>query len=182
MNALTGTDTMMTTDTSPLRQLVADLLKRVGAQRAVALEVPIDDLCAGVVAVPSDSPVTIDLMLERIPEGIVARGTLSADWHADCARCLGSATGHVVVGVDELFETEPEGGETYLLDVDTIDLDPLVRDALVLELPQSPLCRPDCAGLCPQCGVDRNTVSCDCTTTDLDPRWAALQSLDPEPS
>ena len=54
----------------------------------------------------------------------------------------------------------------------------MVRDALVLELPAAPLHAPDCAGLCPSCGIDRNRASCDCTTEDLDPRWAALRSLD----
>ncbi len=172
----------MTNDSSSLRVLVADLLKRVGAQRAITVEAPMEGLAAGVAAVAETDPVSVDVTLERIAEGIVVRGTIAADWHAPCARCLGPSDGHVVVGVDELFETEPEPGETYLLDVDTIDLDPLVRDALVLELPQAPLCRDDCAGLCPQCGVDRNEASCDCTDAVTDPRWAALGALDLESS
>jgi uncharacterized protein len=82
------------------------------------------------------------------------------------------------VHVDELFEEDPVEGETYRLDHDALDLQPLVRDALVLDLPHTPLCGPECRGLCPNCGTDRNTSSCDCETHDTDPRWAALRSLD----
>jgi uncharacterized protein len=77
-----------------------------------------------------------------------------------------------------LFEPAPLEGETYKLDDDVLDLEPLVRDALLLELPTVPLCREECAGLCSNCGVDLNVTTCDCTTEDFDPRWAALRSLD----
>ncbi|HWS47003.1 MAG TPA: DUF177 domain-containing protein, partial [Acidimicrobiia bacterium] len=82
------------------------------------------------------------------------------------------------VHVDELFEPAPLEGETYALDDDVVDLEPLVRDALVLELPAVPLCRDDCRGLCPSCGIDRNAATCDCAADDIDPRWAPLRSLD----
>ena len=59
---------------------------------------------------------------------------------------------------------------------DTLDLAPLVRDALVLELPMAPLCRDDCAGLCPQCGANRNEGQCGCVAP-RDPRWANLDVL-----
>ena len=72
----------------------------------------------------------------------------------------------------------PLEGETYPLDDDTLDLEPLVRDALLLELPLAPLCTEDCAGLCPSCGADRNETQCDCRVDDTDPRWAALRSLE----
>jgi uncharacterized protein len=108
----------------------------------------------------------------------VVRGTVSAEWTAPCSRCLAPVTGTISVHVDELFEPHPLAGETYELEIDVIDLEPLVRDALLLELPAVPLCRDDCAGLCPSCGIDRNVAKCDCVTTELDPRWAALRSLD----
>lgn len=82
------------------------------------------------------------------------------------------------VSVDELFESEAVAGETYPLDGEILDLEPLIRDALVLELPQAPVCRVDCEGLCPECGIDRNVQTCTCAPEHLDPRWAALQSLD----
>jgi uncharacterized protein len=118
------------------------------------------------------------LHLERVSEGVVARGEIDAPWHAECSRCLQPVAGTNSVHVDELFEPEPVDGETYKLDHDWLDLEPLVRDALVLELPPTPLCEPGCRGLCPNCGTDRNTSTCDCTTVTTDPRWAALRALE----
>jgi uncharacterized protein len=167
---------------TPLRIPVADLLRRPGAVRAVSVAAPVAGLTSPGAEIPADRPVAVDVTLERVPDGIVVRGTVRGHWSAVCSRCLGPVEGDVAVHVDELFEPHPLAGETYLLDVDVVDLEALVRDALVLELPAAPLCRDDCAGLCASCGVDRNTASCECRTEDLDPRWAALRSLDLETS
>jgi uncharacterized protein len=113
-----------------------------------------------------------------VADGIVARGSIDAPWQAPCRRCLTTVTGEILVHVDELFERTPLAGETYPLDDDTLDLTPLVRDALLLELPTAPLCSDDCAGICSVCGADRNVSPCDCRTDDADPRWAALRVLD----
>jgi uncharacterized protein len=163
---------------TPFRIPVADLLRRPGTHREVAVEAPLADLASPGATVPADRPVAAELTLERVPEGVVVRGTISAHWSAPCSRCLVAVEGDVAVHVDELFERDPLEGETYKLDDDVLDLEPLARDALLLELPQVPVCREDCRGLCPTCGIDRNTASCDCTTEELDPRWAALRSLD----
>jgi len=169
---------MTMTATSHMRILVADLLDHVGARRPVALEVHFEGIGSGEVKVPAAAPITLDLIAERVPEGVVVRGMVGAPWTAACMRCLVPAEGHVDVHVDELFEATPEPGETYLLDGDHIDLEPMVRDAIVLELPTVPHCRTNCAGLCPQCGADRNLTDCGCVEDDSDPRWAALGSLD----
>jgi DUF177 domain-containing protein len=163
---------------SPLRIPVADLLRRPGAAREVHVAATLGDLRTTGAQISADQPVEIDATLERISEGIVVRGTIHAHWDAVCSRCLTPVAGEATVHVDELFEPHPLEGETYRLNDDTVDLEPLVRDALVFELPAAPLCNPDCAGLCPTCGADRNTTTCDCRTDDLDPRWAALRSLD----
>jgi uncharacterized protein len=166
------------TESTPFRIPVADLLKRVGLQRAVQLQAAAGEvLGAGAATVPAEAETSVDLQLERVPEGVVARGIVRAPWAAECSRCLAPAQGDITVHVDELFEREPVPGETYPLGDEVIDLAPLVRDAVVLELPGAPLCRPDCAGLCPICGGDRNEVDCDCHVDDTDPRWAALQQL-----
>ena len=161
-----------------LRIIVADLLRRPGAQRAVHIDAPLADLAAGPIAVPPDAPVHVDATLERIPEGIVVRGEVDVVWAAECSRCLRPLRGDLAVGIDELFEPHPIDGETYLLDHDCIDLDQVVRDAVVLELPPAPCCRDDCLGLCPLCGADRNETECGCVEDDDDPRWAALRSLE----
>jgi uncharacterized protein len=78
--------------------------------------------------------------------------------------------------VRELYTRGGDGDETYRLDGDEVDLEPLVHDAVLLELPQAPLCRPDCLGLCPTCGANRNLDPCTCAAP-RDPRWAALDAL-----
>ena len=112
----------------------------------------------------------------HLPGGGVETG--EAPWQAVCSRCLQPVAGDIAVHVDELYEPAPLEGETYPLDDDTLDLTPLVRDALLLELPLAPLCTEDCAGICPSCGADRNETQCDCRVDDTDPRWAALRSLE----
>jgi uncharacterized protein len=164
---------------SAFRIPVADLLRRPGASRAVRVSAPLSDVRGPGAEVPADHPIDVDFTFERVPEGLVVRGTIAAPWDAACSRCLAPVGGDLEVVVGELYEREPLEGETYpLSDDDVVDLEPLVRDALLLELPAVPLCRPDCRGLCPKCGIDHNTSECDCADAEPDPRWAALRSLD----
>jgi uncharacterized protein len=163
---------------STLRIPLAAALRHPGNSRPVTTAVTLPGLGNGASEVAAGTPVDLDLELERIAEGIVVRGELAATWTAACSRCLEPVTGDLAVHVDELFETVPLEGETYPLEEDVIDLEPMVRDALLLELPLVPLCRADCAGLCPNCGVNHNVASCDCVTDEPDPRWAALRSLE----
>jgi uncharacterized protein len=74
---------------------------------------------------------------------------------------------------------DDEDEDTYPLTGEQLDLAPLVRDALLLSLPLAPLCRPDCAGLCPVCGAELAEGPCGCDTTPTDPRWSALDDLRP---
>jgi uncharacterized protein len=165
--------------TSVFRIPVTSLLRRPGASRTAELEGTLADIRGPGAEVGDTEPIAVDLVLERVSEGIVVRGPIRTRWHASCSRCLAPVGGELVVNVGELYERHPLEGETYLLSEDDIvDLEPLIRDALLLELPAVPLCRPDCKGLCPSCGVDHNLTSCDCTTGEPDPRWAALRSLD----
>jgi uncharacterized protein len=161
-----------------LRIPLAAALRQPGTSRPVTLAATLTGLGNGAAEVAPDTPVDLDLELERIAEGIVVRGELATTWTAACSRCLEPVTGDVAVHVDELFEAVPLEGETYPLEEDVIDLEPMVRDALLLELPLVPLCRADCAGLCATCGANHNVASCDCASDEPDPRWAALRSLE----
>ena len=161
-----------------LRIPLAAALRHPGNARPVTMATTLGGLGNGAAEITPETAVDVDLVLERIPEGIVVRGELTTTWTAACSRCLEPVTGDVTVHVDELFETEPLEGETYRLDDDVIDLEPMVRDALLLDLPLVPLCRSDCAGLCPTCGANHNVAACDCATDEPDPRWAALRSLE----
>jgi uncharacterized protein len=165
--------------TSAFRIPVANLLRRPGASREVQAESVLSDVRGPGAEVAADRPIAVDLTLERVSEGIVVRGTITAPWDASCSRCLAPVGGPLAVQVAELYERRPLEGETYLLSEDDIvDLEPLIRDALLLELPAAPLCRPDCRGLCATCGADHNLTTCDCDTSAPDPRWAALRTLD----
>lgn len=128
-------------------------------------------------SVPTDAEVTVDVTLDSVPGGVVATGTVSAPWRGECRRCLGEATGALSVGVREVFEEDFDPEQTYQLRGDRLDLEPLVRDSVMLELPLAPLCREGCAGICPTCGADRNVAPCACDRGTTDPRWAALDAL-----
>ena len=160
-----------------LRTNVADLLHHPGARRPVVIEAPVAGLAAGVARVAESDPLVVDVVLERVPEGIVVRGQVKGHWTGDCSRCLRAIDRELALPINELFETEPLEGETYPLEGDTIDLALPVRDAVLLELPLAPLCTDDCAGLCPVCGNDRNENACDCEAAPSDERWAPLREL-----
>jgi uncharacterized protein len=159
---------------SDLRIDVADLLAHSGSRRPLSREAVVDDLGASAARV--DGPVSLDLVLERVPEGVVARGRISARWTGECGVCLSDVAGDVVVDVSELYEDHPVGGETYPLEGHVIDLDQLVRDAVLLELPLAPTCAITGA---PRCRPAVSLVDDDTTGPEpVDPRWAALSELE----
>ena len=137
---------------------------------------PIGDLFVSASEVPDGAEVVVDVELEPVGNSNEAVGTVTAPWTGQCRRCLKEASGTLVAEVREVFEPEPEEGETYPLAHDQIDLEPLAREAVVLELPPAPLCKEDCRGLCAQCGADLNDGPCSCEAP-VDPRWAALDEL-----
>ena len=163
----------------PFLVQVAALRKQNGATRVEHREGLIPGMGAVSVVVPDDEPVVLDVTLASYPGGITADGTVTATWRGECRRCGGPVSGRVDARVKERFA--PTGGthrdeEAYPLAGDELDLEPLARDAVLLELPLAPLCAEDCAGLCPTCGANRNTETCDCAPA-VDPRWAALDAL-----
>jgi uncharacterized protein len=160
---------------------VRELLQKPGAHRHVVVGAPLDDLATPVASVPPDRPVTVDAEVESVVEGLLVTGKVSATAVVRCVRCLRDLDHEVEVEVRELFALEPgedeEEGYAVLPD-DRLPLDTMARDALVLAFPAFPLCRPDCAGLCPVCGADRNSTDCGHGgADDIDPRWAGLADL-----
>jgi len=163
----------------PFLVQVAALRKQNGATRVEHREGLIPGLGAVSVVVPDDEPVVLDVTLASYPGGITVDGTVTAAWLGECRRCGGPVAGRTSARVRERFA--PAGGtdrdeEAYPLERDELDLEPLARDAVLLELPLAPLCADDCAGLCPTCGANRNTETCGCAPVG-DPRWAALDAL-----
>jgi len=160
---------------SAFRIDVADLLTHPGARRPVHLEAALADLGTPVARIVE--PVRLDLVLERVPDGIVARGELHARWEGDCSTCLREVSADLSVGVAELYEPHPLDDDTYPIDGHELDLEQLVRDALVLELPLAPECeRVDCAPVeAPGVLVGAAEPG---PEAQPDPRWAALSDLD----
>lgn len=167
---------------------VTDLLDRPGASRRVdlAMDVP-DDLALTLVEVRD--PLRLAGVIESLADGLLVRGRLDADARMSCARCLEDVEQAMHAEVAEIFADPgaPVSGdedgieEGYEIREGTIDLDTLLRDALVPAAPYQPLCRPDCKGLCPTCGTNFNIATCDCQDRARDPRWAALEGLDLPP-
>jgi uncharacterized protein len=156
---------------------VADLLYRPGARRRFQGSAPLEALHVVGSTVPARTEVSVDALLEWVNDGVLATGAATAPWEAECRRCLGPVHGQATAEFRELFEAESREGESYPLKGDRIDLAPLAREALLLELPLAPLCRDDCRGLCPTCGADRNAGPCACPPDEPDPRWAVLDGL-----
>jgi uncharacterized protein len=122
--------------------------------------------------------VTVDLLAVSTIDGITVRGTVTMPWRTQCRRCLAEVSGLAVAEVDEIYHDEARADDdAFELAGDQIDLSSVVREYVLLELPDDRLCRDACAGICAICGADRNAVDCGCDTTVRDERWAALDAL-----
>ena len=153
--------------------------------RKVSRSVPAPaDLGLALIGVPAGATLSLDLRMESVSEGVLVSGTVTAPVEGECGRCLSPIGDTVEVSVQELYAYEnsttdetTDEDEVGRLQGDLIDLEPAVRDAIVLTLPTNPLCRPDCPGLCPECGVHFDDLPADHSHEDADPRWAALRNL-----
>jgi uncharacterized protein len=174
---------------SPLVFDTRALGRRAGAMTAVSTTVPAPaGLGIEVIAVPEGSPVDLDLRLEAVVEGVLVTGTAQLEAVGECVRCLTEVRTPVEVEVQELFVHDAsleDDEEVSVLSGDYVDLEPVLRDDVVLDLPFQPLCSPDCSGLCPTCGVRLDDHPGHHHDDGADPRWAALggwgTDLDPDP-
>jgi uncharacterized protein len=144
-----------------------------------------DGIGSGLVLVPAGGDVALDLRFEAVSEGVLVTGSAVAPLTGECARCLDPLTSAIEVSFQELYRYLPDpgededDGEERFLDGDFLDLEPAFRDAVVLALPLSPLCRDDCPGLCVECGAKLADVGPEHKHGDkLDPRWGLLAKLD----
>lgn len=165
---------------SPWVVSIHELTRRPGEMKELQRQLPAP---AGVgvelIRVPEGSPIEVDLRLESVSEGVLVTGSVEADLVGECARCLGEVTDHGVFGVQELyFYPGRDADEDALFIVDEqVDLEQPMRDAIVLELPFTPLCRDECLGLCPVCGFVLNDDPSHSHEAAIDPRWEALKGL-----
>lgn len=164
----------------PLVLDIRELGRRAGSMLEVDRTVPAPgDLGAGVAVVAEGSDLELSVRLESVVEGVLASGTASVTVVGECARCLDPVEWDETVAFSELFvhEPGPDGEELPVLDGDLLDLEPVVRDAVVLALPLAPLCSQDCPGLCIQCGA-RLADDLGHAHEVIDPRWAGLSGLE----
>lgn len=160
-----------------------DLGRRAGTMKEIRTraEAPAD-FGTAVIAVPSGSPIDLDLRIEAVVEGVLVTGTATATAYGECVRCLEPVRADLEVDVAELFvhrgrldhgAADEDDEEVSHLDGDLLDLEPVLRDQMVLDLPFQPLCREDCLGLCAECGARLNDDP-EHGHDRADPRWGAL--------
>ncbi|NYV74581.1 MULTISPECIES: DUF177 domain-containing protein [Streptomyces] len=171
-----------------------ELGRRPGALRRLTrtVDAPRDLGIADVIGVPEGRPVELELRLESVLEGVLVTGTARAKAEGECVRCLEPLERQLVADFQEMFSypdaddrgrPKADAGDDAEDDEDTLhledgmfDLEPVLRDAVVLALPMQPVCQEDCPGLCPECGV-RLADDPDHHHDAVDIRWAALQGL-----
>ncbi|BBY43313.1 DNA-binding protein [Mycolicibacterium celeriflavum] len=136
------------------------------------------------IAIEEGAPLALDLRVESVSEGVLVTGTVSAPTAGECARCLTPVTGDVEIDLTELFaypdsatDETTEADEVGRVVDDTVNLEQPIIDAVGLALPFVPLCRPDCAGLCPDCGVALAEAEPGHHHERIDPRWAKLAGM-----
>jgi uncharacterized protein len=173
-----------------VRVPVTDLVGHPGTTRAVSRAVPVGEFGPdpwGPAEGAIRGDIELDLHLDAVVDGILARGRVGVDLELPCARCLEAQPVHRDVDVAELFvdprkreeDDDEDPGYDLIDDATAISLDTLVRDALLVDLPVRVLCDETCQGLCPTCGADRNRGDCGHRPGDRpDPRWAKLADLE----
>jgi uncharacterized protein len=152
---------------------------------AVQLTVPSPSrIGLDLIGIAKGAPLELDLRFESVSEGVLVTGTVSAPTGGECARCLTPTTGEIEIHLIELFaypdsttEATTESDEVGHIVDDTIDLEQPLIDAVGLELPLSPICSDDCAGLCPECGMRLDDAEPGHHHDQIDPRWAKLSGM-----
>lgn len=170
---------------APLVLDTRELPRRPGLMRTVERTVPApNDLGLDLIGVPAGADLELRLRMESVSEGVLVSGTVATVVSGECGRCLRPISRPIDVSIQELYayadsatvETTEED-EVGRLQGDLIDLEPVLRDAVVLALPTNPVCREDCGGLCPECGVPLDELPDDHSHQRIDPRWAALSNM-----
>ena len=181
---------------APRGALVFDMRtlgRQAGSAKTQQLTVPApDDMRLELARVPVGADMQLDVRFEAVTEGVLVTGSATAPLAGECARCLAPLASTVTASFTELYlyprdrhdqhdrsdeNTEQDDEELYL-DGDLLDLEPVLRDAVVLALPMSPLCREDCPGLCVECGVPLADAGPGHGHEDApDPRWAGLKQF-----
>jgi uncharacterized protein len=159
---------------------VSGLAGRPGAIQDLSTAGMIGGLRGGLGWVEEGELLRVDLTFESLREGVQVSGTAGGLLHLNCSRCLVEYEQEFERKLDEIFyfdAGEAEEREGYEVHGKVVDLEPMLRDAIVLGIPVKPLHDVDCRGLCPVCGMDLNVGHCAHGRGEVDPRWAPLRKL-----
>ena len=158
---------------------VSELLRRPGSSESLKTDHVLGGLEVPLARVRDDSPLRVELLLEALVDGIHVSGRVQGTALLECRRCLREIVSPIAVDLDEVFSYPGEGDsdDVYRVSDEQIDLEPAVRDALMLALPLNPLCTDECRGLCSTCGADLNEADCGHSQDPVDIRWTGLEQL-----
>lgn len=161
---------------------VRDIVRRPGEMREFVFDAAAPEKWGeGLVAVPAGEPVVLDVRLESVHEGILVTADVRTRYEGECGRCLTAIEEPVEVEFQELFGYSGDEATDFEVQDDHVDLETLVRDAMVLSLPFQPVCQPDCPGLDPETGKKLTASTGQQQPEPIDPRWAALKDFTPDP-
>jgi uncharacterized protein len=157
---------------------VHDLINKPGTMREKQVDVVIDEPMANfAIGIPAGSTIEIDARFESVHEGILVTGDAFATASGECSRCLDPIDSAVEVEFQELFAYSGTSEDDFVVENESIDLDQVIRDAVVLSLPFQPVCSAGCKGLCVTCGAKLNEDPQHAHEAPVDPRWNALTNL-----
>lgn len=159
---------------------VSGLAGKPGLSRNMSASGSVPGLVGGMGRVDEADPVYIDLTLSGREDGLVAKGRAWGTFQLRCSRCLAEYAEDFNIAVNERFYFSPELAEErdgYEVTNQAVDLEPMLRDAVVLNIPITPVHAEDCQGLCPVCGADLNITTCEHREQPVDLRWAPLNRL-----
>ncbi|NLZ97804.1 MAG: DUF177 domain-containing protein [Micrococcus sp.] len=161
---------------------VTELIDTPGASEELQVTWPAPaELAVPLLGVEKGSAMQVDVRLDSVHEGILVSGTVDGTLTGQCSRCLDPISQAVTIDIQELFQFEfdpmVDEDEQHMVEHGFVNVEPIMRDALVSSLPFQPTCSPDCEGLCDQCGVRLEEAGPDHYHEQLDPRWAALANF-----
>lgn len=161
----------------PIRSLVG----KPGTMEQMEFQIELEERWGTeMVEIPNGDPVSIELRLESVHEGILATGNAVGTAKTECSRCLQPLDEPFRVAFQELFAYSGQSDDDLLVIDNTVNLEEVVRDAVVISFPFQPVCDEDCLGLCAECGINLNDHPDHVHEGQIDPRWAELKKLKEE--
>ncbi len=166
---------------------ISDLVDKRISQKEVHMKEELAPIKRGDEELSFYKPVELDIILENILEGVLAKGSIQTEILTICSRCLNKVYLDLQLDIEEVFVKskkqaevlmgKEEAEEVYFITDTKIDLEPAVYQAILLALPIQPLCSEACKGLCPKCGQNLNISKCGCRVDEIDVRMEKLKKL-----